>query len=257
MDHRRQEHIVGAGATHLFRHPDDPRQQARGRDDRQARIAAEGVDTLELDDEVEALVHQQRERVGRVEADRGDDRRDLVAEIATDPGLDLRRPVPAADEADLVLLQLRQQHVVEDRVLALDLLVHQLADPRQHLLRLQAVGAGQLAGEGDLLLQPGDADLEELVEVAGEDQQELQALEQRGGLVERLLQDADIELQLRQLAVDVQAAVIQTGRGGQRLAGRLRRRQRIDIHGRQRGLLGFGERAGSSRQPRQFVIDVS
>src|SRR5690606_12687515 len=52
-------------------------------------------------------------------------------------------------------------------------------------------------------------DLEELVQVAGEDQQELQALQQGVGLIQRHVQDADVELQLGQLAVDVQAGVIQ------------------------------------------------
>ncbi len=165
--------------------------------------------------------------------------------------------MPAADEADLVLLQRRQQHVVEDRVLALDLLVHQLADPRQHLLRLQAVGAGQFAGEGDLLLQPGDADLEELVEVAGEDQQELQALEQRRGLVERLLQDTDIELQLRQLAVDVQAAVVQPRHRGQQLAGLLFHPGQRLGHGQLGSLLRVGQWGERRRLFRQFVIDQS
>lgn len=63
VDHRRQEYIVGARAADFFRHLDDPRQQTRRRDDRQTGVATEGVDALELDDEVQALVHQQRERV--------------------------------------------------------------------------------------------------------------------------------------------------------------------------------------------------
>ena len=115
-----------------------------------------------------------------------------------------------------MLGQRREQGVVEDGVLPLDLLVHQLTDPRQRLVRLQAVGAGLFAGEVDLLLQAGDADLEELVEVAGEDQQELQTFEQRIGLIQRLLQHPDIELQLRQFTVDVQAAVIQAGNRSRR-----------------------------------------
>ncbi len=81
-------------------------------------------------------------------------------------------------------------------------------------MRLQAVGTRLLAGEGDLLLQAGDTDLEEFVEVAGKDQQELQPLQRRVGLVQRLLQHADVELQLRQLAVNVQAAVIQVRHRG-------------------------------------------
>ncbi|MNR09228.1 hypothetical protein D3C85_1254210 [compost metagenome] len=155
----------------------------------------------------------------RVEADRGDDRCDLVAEIAAHPGLELGRPIAATDEADLMLLQLRQQNVVEDRVLAIDVTVDQFADARQCLMRLQTIGARLFTGEGDLLLQAGDANLEELVQVAGEDQQKLQPLQQWIGLVQRLFQHADVELQLRQLAMDVQAAVIQTGNSDRRYHG--------------------------------------
>ncbi|MNI35857.1 hypothetical protein D3C73_898940 [compost metagenome] len=216
VDHRRQEYIVVAGAADLFRHLDDARQQTRCRDDRQTGVATEGVDTFELDDEVQALVHQQGERVRRVEADRGDDRCDLVAEIAAHPGLELGRPIAATDEADLMLLQLRQQNVVEDRVLTVDVTVYQFADARQRLMRLQTIGARLFTGEGDLLLQAGNANFEELVQVAGEDQQKLQPLQQWVGLVQRLLQHADVELQLRQFAVNVQAAVIQTGNGHRR-----------------------------------------
>ncbi len=134
---------------------------------------------------------------------------DLVPEIAAHPTLDLRCPVTAADEPDLVIGQLRQQHFIEYRILATDLLVHQLGDPRQSLVWLQAVGTRLFAGERDLLLQTGDTNLEELIEVAGKDKQELEPLEQRVGLVQRLLQHTDIELQLRQLTVDIKAAVVQ------------------------------------------------
>ncbi len=213
VDHRRQEYIVVARAADFFRHLDNPRRQARCRDDRQAGVATKGVDTLEFDDEVQAFVHQQRERVRRVEADRGDDRGDLVTEIAAHPGLELGRPVTATDEADLMFFQLRQQDVVEDRVLTIDVTVDQFTDAGQGLVRLQAVGARLLPGEGNLLLEASDTNLEELVQVAGEDQQKFQALQQRVGLVQCLFQHADVELQLRQLAVDVQAAVIQAGNG--------------------------------------------
>ncbi|MNE21971.1 hypothetical protein D3C80_1151560 [compost metagenome] len=229
VNHRRQEHVVGTRATDLFRHPDDPRQQAWRRDDRQARVAAEGIDAFELDDEVEALVHQQRERVGRVEADRGDDRGDLVAEEAPHPGLELGVPVTAANKADLVFLQLRQQHIVEDRVLTMDLAVHHFTDSRQRLVRLQAVSAGLLTGKGDLLLQARHTNFEELIQVAGEDQQELQPLQQRIVLIQRLFQHADIELQLGQLAVNVQAAVIQTRNSDGRGNWRRGRRRRLDL----------------------------
>ena len=87
--------------------------------------------------------------------------------------------------------------------------MHQLADAGQGLMRLQAIGTGLFTGEGDLFLQASHANFEELVQVAGEDQQKLQPLQQGVGLIQRLFQYADVELQLRQLAVDIQAAVIQ------------------------------------------------
>ncbi len=227
MDHRGEEDEIVTWTTDRLRHANHPRQQPWRRDDRQTGIATERIDALQLDDEVQALVHQQRERVGRIEPDGRDDRCDLVAEIAAHPGLELGRPMPAADEADLMFGKRRQQHVVEDRVLAVDLFMHQLGNARQRLMRLQTIGAGLLAGEGDALLQPGHANLEELVEVAGEDQQELQPFQQRIGLVQRLLQHADIELQLGKLAVDVQRAVIQIGhRCDRRLLDDFRRRGR-------------------------------
>lgn len=89
--------------------------------------------------------------------------------------------------------------------------VYQLADAGQGLVRLQAIGASLFTGKGDLFLEAGDTDLEELVQVAGEDQQELQALEQWVGLIQRLFQYTDVELQLGQLAMDIQAAVIRFG----------------------------------------------
>ena len=82
------------------------------------------------------------------------------------------------NEADLMLFQFRQQDIVEDRVLAVHMAVHQFTDARQGLVRLQAVGTGLFTGEGDLLLEAGNTDLEELVQVAGEDQQEFQPLQQ-------------------------------------------------------------------------------
>src|SRR5690606_7134603 len=61
--------------------------------------------------------------------------------------------------------------------------------------------------EHDLLLEAGDADLEELVEIAAGNAQETQALEQGIGLVACLLQDTAIELEQRQLAIDVQLRI--------------------------------------------------
>ena len=108
-----------------------------------------------------------------------------------------------------------------------DELEHALARGRELLVGGQAVGrAGDLA-RLDLLAQAGDADLEELVEVAREDGQELDPLEQRVALVARLVQDAGVELEPRQLAVEVGERDL-----GARRAARARARRRDGRVGR-------------------------
>src|SRR5690606_33837687 len=208
VNHRRQEHEVIAILAKLIGDADQARQRAWCRDDRQTGITAKGIDALQLDDEVQALVHQQRERMCRIQSDRADDRYDLITEKAAHPERLLGCPLAPSDKADLLPGQLWQQNIVEYRILAGDLLVRDLTDLAQHLLRLQPVGASLLAGEGDLFLQAGDADLEELIQVAGEDQQELEPLQQRVGFIQRLFQHPDVELQLGQLAMNIQLGYV-------------------------------------------------
>ena len=136
VNHRREEYVVGTRPADLLWHPDNPGQQPRRRNDRQPGISAKGIDPFKLDDEVQTLVDQQRERVSRVKPDGRDDRRNLVAEIAAHPGLDLGCPVAPPNKAHLMFDQLRQQHLVEDRILPIDLFVNQLGNTRQRLVRL-------------------------------------------------------------------------------------------------------------------------
>jgi hypothetical protein len=87
------------------------------------------------------------------------------------------------------------------------MLADQLVDAgadRAELLGCGAPVRGALAaGGGDLVQQPRDADLEELVEVRGEDGQELGALQQRVALVASLVEHARVEVEPRELAVQV------------------------------------------------------
>ncbi len=64
----------------------------------------------------------------------------------------------------------------------------------------------------DLLAQTGDPDLEELVEVAGEDGQELDAFEEGVAFVTRLEQDPRVELEPGKLAVQVRERRLGSGR---------------------------------------------
>jgi hypothetical protein len=71
----------------------------------------------------------------------------------------------------------------------------------EHLGRRAAVGPGLRQPELDLLLQPGDADLEVFVQVGRDDGDEAQPLEQRHRVVRRLREHAAVEREETELAV--------------------------------------------------------
>ena len=170
------------------------------------------------------------------------------------------RPLVVADDADLLLGQLVANRG-ERLGVAGDHRQQARPDGVECLRRAHAVGRRARPARLDLLLQAGDADLEELVEVAGEDGQEANALEQRVALVDSLEQDAVIELEPRQLAVDVRD--LRRSRraacsGGTRLARRSgsRRDQLITRrtnggHGVAQFTTGGASRASSGRRARR------
>ena len=113
------------------------------------------------------------------------------------------------------------QHVVMQ---AATVLPHQVADDLRDGMELclggHAVGRTLDDAGRDLPLQAGHPDLVELVEIAAEDGEELQSLEEGGSGVERLVQHPAVELQPGELAVDVERRIPQIQRGG-RLYGEL------------------------------------
>ena len=111
--------------------------------------------------------------------------------------------------------------VLEDFFLAFDQPVGLRFDRDKLLRRRHPVGRALLDPERLVRLQPGDADHEEFVEVAGGDRQEAQPLQQRVLVVAGLLQHAPVEGEPAQFPVEV------TLLGGRRQIGRnLRGRDR-------------------------------
>jgi hypothetical protein len=104
----------------FVRQADHARQHARRLHDRDAGAAPEGVLAGQFDDEVQALVDHAREGVGRIEADRRQQRPHFLVEVLLDPGLLGRVAVGAAQQVDAVLGQARQDFVVQQRILARD-----------------------------------------------------------------------------------------------------------------------------------------
>ena len=85
---------------------------------------------------------------------------------------------------------------------------------RQTLTGGEAIWRGHFMAGASLARQRGDADHEELVEVVGRNRQELDAFEERVGVRLRLCEDALVEGQPAELAVDVQRRICQVRRVG-------------------------------------------
>jgi len=114
--------------------------------------------------------------VSRIDSQRRQRRKHLGVEVGIDVPLLLGIQLADAQERDAGLRQARLQLLVPQAILLGD---HALGAQRhagQRLGRQQAVGTGLDHARAKLLLQAGDADHEELVEVAGGDAQKLQPL---------------------------------------------------------------------------------
>ena len=214
---RAEEHEVVAGVAVAvgIGQADDPRQRARRAHDRHVALAAEGVAALQQHHHVQRLVEDLRERVRRVQRQRRQHRHDLVAEMLAQPRGLLGRPLLALQQADALVPQRGADFLVEAAVLRVDQRRGAVVDAVQQGGRRQPVGGGRQA-EFDGVADRTAADLEELVEVGAADAQKAQPLQQRHRRVLRLRQHAEVEVQLRQLAVGVQRRVVERGGGGGR-----------------------------------------
>src|SRR5882672_5653892 len=96
-----------------------------------------------------------------------------------------------------------QQQTIEAAVLVGHETRGAIVDRGQLFRDRHAVGGELPAAELLQLLQSRHPDLEELIEIAAGDAQELQPLEQRHRLIERLVEHPLVELEERQFPVDV------------------------------------------------------
>jgi hypothetical protein len=95
----------------------------------------------------------------------------------------------------------------------------EIAHGRLTLLELLGRGApvesGGMDAGGDLLLETADALHEELIEIAADDGQELDPLQQRGARILGLVEHAAVEGEPGQFATQIEAGVVEVdfGRG--------------------------------------------
>ena len=148
-----------------------------------------------------------------IEAERRQHRQDLVLEILLQPALLLRVPAFPRQHADAGLGEGRAQGFVPEPVLRVHQLRRHVVDAFERFRRRHVVGQ-QRRAEFERGAHGGGADLEEFVQVRAGDAQVLQAFEQRNARILGLRQHTEVELQLRQLAVEEEFAVGQGGEVG-------------------------------------------
>src|SRR5438045_2333452 len=118
------------------------------------------------------------------------------------PGSAFCRQTARVANANPVRGELRHQFVVPQLVLRVDQLKNFAPNLRKRFARTQPVRPELARGAFDLLLDAGHADLEKFVEIRAKNRQELHSLEQRLGLILGFFQNAAIELDPAQLAIN-------------------------------------------------------
>ncbi len=194
---------------------EQPRQDLRDLDPGEAALA--GLRIAQSDRDRQAERRDVRERMAGIDRERRQDREDLVEEALPERVVVLRDG-RRSRRARCPRRRAPGGSTRRSRTWSAGELEDALPGGGELLLGRPAVGRpGDLAGL-DLLAQAGDADLEELVEVAGEDGQELDPLEQRVAFVARLVQDPGVEVEPGQLAVEVREGRLRARRAPRSVA---------------------------------------
>ena len=160
------------------RQADEARQHRRQHQQRAQQLVVRLA--AQLEDQAEALVGDERERVRRIDGLGREHREDLLEEMPF-------QPLPlggvsafGGDDVEIDARQLLDQRA-PDPLLRLHQLVGAFGDGGELLRRGQAFGAERFDAGAHLAAQAGDAHHEEFIEVVARDRQEAQPFEQRMG----------------------------------------------------------------------------
>jgi hypothetical protein len=153
--------------------------------------------------DAERAVAQVRKGMAAVDRERREDGHERVAEVVVEEAALLVADVLGAQEQNALVGEQGQDVLEETAVLLLHERVHVRGHGRHRLRAREPVRPRRrLVPRVDVPLEGGHAHHEELVEVRAEDGEELHPLQQRHGGIPRLVEDAPVELQPRQLPVD-------------------------------------------------------
>lgn len=188
---RHEPHTVG--------HHHEPGQQVGDLDPGEPMVATDGI--VDHHCEVQREIGDVRERMTGIDGQRREHREDPVVEI----GLQMR-PVGVVEigeraEDHAGLGEFGDELVEEHRLGTSTLQLQALADLAQLGAGRAPVGGAVAEAGGHLILQAGDAHLEELIEVLREDRHELEPFEQWHRRVGREGEHAGVEVQPGQFPV--------------------------------------------------------
>ena len=212
----RRDHLLEGHESLAVGQPDEARQQRRHLDPGEPRLLS--IRVADHHREVQREVGDVGERVGRVDRERGQHREDRGLEELGKPGavglgqaLGVYHPDPGGAQP--------RQHVLGQQAILLgQLRLGLLPDEAQLVVSADAIGTSSGAeARANLLLEARHADLEEVVEVLAEDGQELRPFQEGQRGIRGQGEDAGVELEPRELAVEVANGALRwarPGRGG-------------------------------------------
>ena len=206
--HAREQRLHVQGDDVLERHVaaafhkwDEPGQHRRHLDPREPLLVALRI--ADHDRKVQRQVRDVWEGMARVDRQGSEHRKDLLAEDCVELAQLFLGHLIGAHDHDARFCKLRNDDFIEERDLPVDQALDTSPDRAELLQWGHAVGRSSRHGRQDLLLQAGDPDLEEVVEVLAEDRQETNPL-QKGQLgVLRHGEDTLVEVESGQLPVEV------------------------------------------------------
>ncbi len=186
----------------LARQFDQARQHPRHLHHRQMAQRLAGHRHLQLHDHVQRFVDQLRKRVRGIDRQRRQHRPHFGAVVILHPDQVIARQIVEIQKADAVLRQRRQKLFAPAGVLLIHHVADALVDRQQRFARRQPVEVALDDFAFDLLLDAGDAHLEELIQVRAGDRQEFHPLQERIARVQRFVHHPLIKIQPAQLAVE-------------------------------------------------------
>src|SRR6266536_962739 len=149
-----------------------------------------------------AAVQQMRERMTGIHSQWREHWKNFLQKITVRPRRAFCRQLRDFAHVNPVLRQLRQQFIFPKRILRRNQVTHRFLDAIEYFRGAQPVRANVARLALNLLFDSGDANLEELVQIRTDDGEKLNPLDERLPLILRFFENAAVELEPAQLAID-------------------------------------------------------